>query len=109
MSDFKKIINYSAVSDVLTGSKNVIRENRTNLNHSEAMDQLYHFLDLWVEKNAKSKEVKVTIKTKAELAMERFINPPNRIDLGFNVKTGDKTIPEGDTTLDLDCFNHNKK
>ena len=63
MSDFKKIINYSAVSEVLTGSKNVIRENRPNINHSEAMDQLYHFLDLWVEKNAKSKEAKVTIKT----------------------------------------------
>ena len=64
MSDFKKIIKYSVVSDILTGSKNVIRENRPNLNHSEAMDELYHFLQLWVEKNAKSKEVKVTIKTK---------------------------------------------
>lgn len=64
MSDYKKIIKYSVVSDILTGSKNVIRENRPNLNYSEAMDELYHFLDLWVEKNAKSKEVKVTIKTK---------------------------------------------
>jgi hypothetical protein len=64
MSDFKKILKYSAVSDILTGNKNTIRANRPNVNHSEAMDELYHFLDLWVEKNAKSKEVKVTIKTK---------------------------------------------
>jgi len=64
MSDFKKIITFSVVSDILTGSRNVIRANRPNASHSEAMDELYVFLALWVEKNAKSKEVKVTIKTK---------------------------------------------
>ena len=64
MSDFKKIIKFTEVSEILTGSRNVIRSTRPNVSHLEAMDELYVFLDLWVEKNAKSKEVKVTIKTK---------------------------------------------
>lgn len=64
MSDYKKIIKYSAVSDILTGNKNTIRVNRPNESNSKALNELYEFLQGWVEKNAKSKEVKVTIKTK---------------------------------------------
>ena len=64
MSDFKKIIKYSVVSDILTGSKNVIRYNRPNESNSVALNELYEFLDEWVRRNSKSKEVKVTIKTK---------------------------------------------
>lgn len=64
MSDFKKIIKYSEVSKILTGSPNTIRHNRPNESNSGALNELYEFLSLWVEKNAKSKEVKVTIKTK---------------------------------------------
>jgi len=64
MSNFKKIINYSEVSDVLTGSRNVIRINRPNTNNATALNELYEFLQGWVERNSKSKEVKVIIKTK---------------------------------------------
>jgi len=64
MLDYKKIIKYSVVSDILTGSKNVIRYNRPNESNSGALNELYEFLDDWVRRNSKSKEVKVTIKTK---------------------------------------------
>ena len=64
MSDFKRILKYSEVSDILTGSRNTIRINRPNESNSKALNDLYDFLDMWVEKYAKSKEVKVTIKTK---------------------------------------------
>jgi len=64
MSDFKKIIKYSEVSKILTGSPNTIRYNRPNESNSVALNELYEFLDDWVRRNSKSKEVKVTIKTK---------------------------------------------
>ena len=64
MSDFKKIIKYSEVSKILTGNANTIRYNRPNESNSGSLNELYEFLDGWVRRNSKSKEVKVTIKTK---------------------------------------------
>jgi len=39
------------------------------------------------------------VNDKWDSAVEKFINSPIRKYLDFNVKTNDKTIPEGDTTL----------
>jgi len=64
MSNFKKIIKYSELSIILTGGRNTIRANRPNVSHSKALEELYNFLDEWVERNSKSKEATVTIKTK---------------------------------------------
>lgn len=64
MFNFKKIINYSEVSEILTGSRNVIRMNRPNVNYSPEMNELFEFLDEWVLRNSKLKETKLTIKTK---------------------------------------------
>lgn len=64
MSNFKKIIKYSELSIILTGGRNTIRANRPNASHSKPLEELYDFLDEWVERNSKSKEATVTIKTK---------------------------------------------
>jgi len=64
MQDFKKIIKYSELSKIMTGGRNTIRANRPNASHSKALEELYAFLDGWVERNSKSKEATVTIKTK---------------------------------------------
>ena len=64
MSDFKKIINFSELSEQVTGSRNTIRSNRKITKNYSQVQELFDYIELWVEKNAKSKEVKVTIKTK---------------------------------------------
>lgn len=61
--DPKKLINYSEVSEVLTGSRGTIRINRNNTKYSAPLNELLDFLDDWVVRNSKS-ETKVTIKTK---------------------------------------------
>jgi len=63
MLDLKKIIKFSEVSYILTGSRNTIRINRPNESNSKALNELYEFLEFWAEKHSK-KNVKVTIKTK---------------------------------------------
>lgn len=64
MSDFKRILKYSEVSTILTGGRNTIRANRPNTSHSKQLQELYDFLEDWVERNSKSKEATLTIKTK---------------------------------------------
>jgi hypothetical protein len=64
MSDFKKIIKYSEVSKIMTGGRNTIRVNRPNVSHSKALEELYDFLEGWVERNSLVKENIITIKTK---------------------------------------------
>lgn len=65
--DIKKIINYSEVSQLLTGSRNVIRANRANEKFSEPMTELTDFLNSWVLKNSKSQNATITIKTKNQI------------------------------------------
>jgi hypothetical protein len=65
--DIKKIINYSEVSQLLTGSRNVIRANRANGKYSEPMTELIDFLNSWVLKNSKSQNATITIKTKNKI------------------------------------------
>ena len=62
--DSKKIINFSEVSLVLTGTRNTIRANRPNAKFSVPMAELVDFIDDWVARNAKTKEAKVKIKSK---------------------------------------------
>ena len=62
MSNFKKIIKFTEVSEILTGGRNTIRANRPNVGYSNELDDLYNFLEGWVQRNSKSKENKVTIK-----------------------------------------------
>jgi ribosome-associated translation inhibitor RaiA len=53
MSDFKRILKYSEVSDILTGNRNTIRINRPNESNYKALNELYEFLQGWVEKHSK--------------------------------------------------------
>lgn len=62
--DSKKLINYSEVSQALTGNRSTIRANRPNETYAAPMEELLEFLDQWVAKNAKSKKATVTIKSK---------------------------------------------
>jgi hypothetical protein len=62
--DSKKIINYSVLSERITGNKNTIRSNRENKKYSGAIQELTDYLDAWIFRNSKSQETKVTIKTK---------------------------------------------
>lgn len=62
--DAKKIINFSEVSLVLTGTRNTIRANRPNSNYIIPITELLDFVDDWVARNSKTKEAKVKIKTK---------------------------------------------
>lgn len=64
MSNFKKIIKYSEVSKIMTGGPNTIRANRPNVSHSKALEELYNFLEGWVERNSLAKENVITVKTK---------------------------------------------
>ena len=64
MQDSKKLINYTEVSEVLSGNRNTIRANRKNKNYSVQINELLEFLDDWVLRNSKSKDFLVTIKTK---------------------------------------------
>ena len=59
-----KIINYSAVSVLLTGNKKTIRSDRPNVPFSKEINELVGFVDDWVARNSKSKEAVLTIKTK---------------------------------------------
>ena len=59
-----KIINYSAVSVLLTGNKKTIRSDRPNVQFSKEINELVGFVDDWVARNSKSKEAVLTIKTK---------------------------------------------
>ena len=61
--DSKKIINFSEVSLVLTGTRNTIRANRPNPKYAAEISELVDFVDEWVKKNSISKEAKVIIKT----------------------------------------------
>lgn len=62
--DAKKIINFSEVSLVLTGTRNTIRANRPNTNYIVPITELVDFVDDWVARNSKNKEAKVKIKAK---------------------------------------------
>lgn len=62
--DAKKIINFSEVSLVLTGTRNTIRANRPNSNYIVPITELLDFVDDWVARNSKNKEAKVKIKAK---------------------------------------------
>ena len=61
MQDSKKLINYTEVSEVLSGNRNTIRANRKNKNYSVQINELLEFLDDWVLRNSKSKDILVTI------------------------------------------------
>ena len=62
--DSKRIINYSEVSEVLSGNRNTVRADRANEKFSESIGELMEFLDGWITRNSKSKKTVVTIKTK---------------------------------------------
>ncbi len=62
--DPKKIINFSEVSLVLTGTRNTIRANRQNSKFAVPITELVDFIDDWVARNSKNKAAKVKIKTK---------------------------------------------
>lgn len=62
--DHKKLINFSEVSLVLTGTRNTVRANRPNPNYAVPLAELVDFLDGWVAKNGIKKEAKVKIKSK---------------------------------------------
>lgn len=62
--DSKKLINFSNVSQELTGNKNTIRANRNGGEFSESIKELVDFLDGWVLRNSKSEKASITIKTK---------------------------------------------
>ena len=59
-----KIINYSEVSEVLTGNRFTVRSTRNSPKFSEPIQELVDFVDAWVARNSKSKKAMLTIKTK---------------------------------------------
>lgn len=62
--DPNKIINFSEVSLVLTGTRNTIRANRPNPKYAAEISELVDFVDEWVKKNSTSKKAKIIIKSK---------------------------------------------
>jgi hypothetical protein len=58
-----KIINYSEVSEVLTGNRFTVRSTRNSPTFSEPVKELVDFVEGWVARNSKSNKAVLTIKT----------------------------------------------
>jgi hypothetical protein len=58
-----KIINYSEVSEVLTGNRSTIRSTRNSPTFSEPVKELVDFVAGWVDRNSKLNKAILTIKT----------------------------------------------
>lgn len=58
-----KIINYSEVSEVLTGNRSTIRATRNSPTFCEPVKELVDFVEGWVARNSKLNKAVLTIKT----------------------------------------------
>ena len=47
----KKLINFSALSELLTGRPDIIRENRIQKKHKAKIEELITLLDYWKNKS----------------------------------------------------------
>lgn len=62
MPEIVKILNYRGISMVLSGSPNVIREDRFSNKYSKEIEELAEFVRDWTDRNSKGKKTIVTIK-----------------------------------------------
>ena len=61
MTETIKILNYRGISMVLSGSPNVIREDRFSEKHSKEVQELAEFVREWTERNSNGKKTILTI------------------------------------------------
>lgn len=61
MPETVKILNYRGISMVLSGSPNVIREDRFSEKYSKEVQELAEFVREWTERNSNGKKTILTI------------------------------------------------
>ena len=61
MPETVTILNYRGISMVLSGSPNVIRENRFSEKYSKEVQELAEFVREWTERNSNGKKTILTI------------------------------------------------
>jgi hypothetical protein len=61
MPETIKILNYRGISMMLSGSPNVIREDRFSPKYSKEVEELVEFVRDWTERNSNGKKTIVTI------------------------------------------------
>lgn len=56
MPEIVKILNYRGISMILSGSPNVIREDRFSEKYSKEVQELAEFVREWTERNSNGKK-----------------------------------------------------
>lgn len=46
-----ELINYSVLSEMLTGRKDVVRSNRVQKKHKDKVNELHSFIKYWMDKH----------------------------------------------------------